>query len=50
MTQEIKRLQEEHVLAEEEPMTAARTKQHEDENHTGIRTKKNEKRRSKATK
>ena len=31
---------QEHVLAEEEQMTAAQTKQHEDEKHTGIRTEK----------
>ena len=28
---------QEHVLAEEEQMTAARTKQHEEEKHTGVR-------------
>ena len=29
-----------HVLAQEEQRTAARTKQHEEERHTGIRTEK----------
>ena len=34
MTQEV------HVLADEEQMTAGRTKQYEEETHTGIRTEK----------
>ena len=32
--------QEEHVLAEEEQVTAAPTKQHEEEKHVGIRAEK----------
>ena len=36
---------QEHTLAEEEQMTAARTKQHEEEKHTGIMTEKTKKRR-----
>ena len=35
---------QEHVLAEEEQMTAARTKQHEEDKHTGIRTDEKKKR------
>ena len=31
----------EHVLAEEKRVSAARTKQHEEEKHTGIKTDKN---------
>ena len=37
--------QEEHVLAEEEQMTAERTEQHAKEQHTGLRTERKTRKR-----
>ena len=44
MTQEL------HVLSDEDQMTAARTKQYEEEKHTGIRTERNKKTRKQGRK
>ena len=50
LTQQYKKGLQEQVLAKEEQMAAARTKQHEEEKHTGIRTEKIIKKRTQGKK